>query len=158
MARRDEDGAGQALLFDSPETDLSSNRTALSIYRTRLSGQRTMMAIMRAALSMIGFGFTLFKYYQSLASRLGGDLLPALPSRRLGLALVIAGVVLIAAGVVNHTAETLAIRRREKRLYQQGLVQGPPLRARSGDTAYAVLLLLVGLGALADMLHSVGWF
>lgn len=158
MAKPGEDGDAAPLLFGSAETDMSSNRTAMSLYRTRLSGQRTLMAIMRAALSMIGFGFTIFKYYQSLVARLGSDLAPALPSRRLGLALVIAGIVLVFFGLINHIAEGAGIREREKRLYQQGLLQGTPIHATSGDTLYAVLLLLVGFGALASMLHSVGWF
>ena len=37
--------------------------TRLAIQRTRLASERTLMAWIRTATSLIGFGFTIFKFF-----------------------------------------------------------------------------------------------
>ena len=42
---------------------------ALATERTRMAADRTLMGWIRTALSMIGFGFTIFKFLESIQSR-----------------------------------------------------------------------------------------
>jgi putative membrane protein len=60
--------------------------------RTRLSVERTMMSWNRTSLSLIGFGFTIYQFFQKFQeANAGAD--PARPEapRTLGLALILAG-------------------------------------------------------------------
>lgn len=47
-------------------TRLSRERTSLSVERSFLAFERTLMAWLRTSLSMIGFGFTLVKFFEYL--------------------------------------------------------------------------------------------
>ena len=42
--------------------------TQLAVERTRLASERTLMAWIRTATSLIAFGFTIFKFFQYLAT------------------------------------------------------------------------------------------
>lgn len=46
--------------------DLAEDRTSLAARRTLMAADRTLMAWVRTALSMISFGFTIYKILQSL--------------------------------------------------------------------------------------------
>ena len=43
--------------------------TRLAVERTRLANERTLMAWIRTATSLIAFGFTIFKFFQYLATQ-----------------------------------------------------------------------------------------
>ena len=58
--------------------------------RTRLAEDRTLMAVIRTALSLIGFGFTIFQFFQSLRER--GTIATAAAPRNFGASLVGLGV------------------------------------------------------------------
>jgi putative membrane protein len=60
--------------------------------RTRLSAERTLMSWNRTSLSMIGFGFTIYQFFEKFqeATVGAGALRPEAP-RNLGLALMLAG-------------------------------------------------------------------
>jgi len=47
-------------------TTLADDRTSLAIDRTRLAHERTLMAWVRTAVSLISFGFTIYKFFQGL--------------------------------------------------------------------------------------------
>ena len=47
-------------------TELSARRTGMSFQRTRMSADRTLMSTIRTSLSLIGFGFTIFQFFQKL--------------------------------------------------------------------------------------------
>ena len=47
-------------------TELSARRTGMSFQRTRLAEDRTLMAVIRTSLSLIGFGFTIYQFFQRL--------------------------------------------------------------------------------------------
>src|SRR5687768_7161216 len=91
-----------AILFDSPSTELAANRTAMAIERTRMAADRTLMAILRTSLSMIGFGFTIFKFFHEVGKQMGIEEAMAAPARNFGLTLVVLGVGLLIAGLFNH--------------------------------------------------------
>jgi len=45
-------------------TVLAEERTDLALLRTLNAAERTLMAWIRTAISMIGFGFTIYKFFQ----------------------------------------------------------------------------------------------
>ena len=47
-------------------TELPRRRTGMSFQRARMSADRTLMSVMRTSLSLIGFGFTIFQFFQKL--------------------------------------------------------------------------------------------
>ena len=47
-------------------TVLAENRTDLAIQRTVMASERSLMAWVRTSLSMIGFGFSIYKFFQYL--------------------------------------------------------------------------------------------
>jgi putative membrane protein len=60
--------------------------------RTRLSVERTMMAWNRTSLSLIGFGFTIYQFFQKFQeSTMGANAARPEAPRTLGLALILAG-------------------------------------------------------------------
>src|ERR1700754_820054 len=93
---------------DDISVELSSRRTGMSFQRTRLSAERTLMSVIRTSLSLIGFGFTIFQFFQKLkeAGTLTGDRAP----RSFGLALVFLGVGILALGIVYHLQFMRALR------------------------------------------------
>jgi putative membrane protein len=52
------------------EADVAANQlpdqTRLAVERTRLAYERTLMAWIRTSISLIGFGFTIYKFFQYL--------------------------------------------------------------------------------------------
>ena len=82
------DGADQKLL---PPPDLGVTRTALA-------ADRTLMAWIRTALSMISFGFTIYKFMHALAAKESAG------PRRLGIVLATMGTVSLAAGLVEYSS------------------------------------------------------
>lgn len=104
---------------EKPAPNLSLISTQLSWQRSDLSNLRTLLAWARTAVSMIGFGFTIYNFYkgflQDLATAGRAD-----SARNLGLALVIAGTLSMIIAVWNywlvertlgHMRETLQIPR-----------------------------------------------
>ena len=51
-------------------TELASRRTGMSFQRTRMSADRTLMSVMRTSLALIGFGFTIFQFFEKLTRRM----------------------------------------------------------------------------------------
>jgi putative membrane protein len=71
--------------------------------RTRLSVERTMMSWIRTAISLIGFGFTIFQFFEHLGSMAGvaPALRPQMP-RYIGLALIGAGILALAISLWQY--------------------------------------------------------
>lgn len=75
--------------------------TRLAIQRTVMAADRTLMAWIRTALSMISFGFTIYKIIEGLqASSANGA--HGLDGRRAGLILCGLGVICIAVGMIEY--------------------------------------------------------
>lgn len=113
--------------------------TALSVQRTFLAFERTLMAWLRTSLSMIGFGFTLAKFFQAMAEQRGGALVGRFgrtwASDTVGLAMIAVGTVALVLAVVQH-------KRRVDALRSQGLVP-------QWNLALAVASLVAVLGVFA---------
>ncbi len=74
----------------------------LAIDRTRMAADRTLMGWIRTALSMITFGFTLFKFLQYLQKELGTTPLHPQGPRILGLALIGIGTFSLIIGCIQQ--------------------------------------------------------
>ena len=114
--------------------------------RTRMSADRTLMAWIRTSVSMISFGFTIYKFFIYLQESdvLSGQL-PMYGPRNLGLGLVGLGTFLLALAIVEHFLYLRTLSRRT----------GQPLRLSTATVA-SVLIAVLGLLALANLLFNVG--
>jgi uncharacterized membrane protein YidH (DUF202 family) len=84
-------------------TVLAENRTDLALQRTRIAGERTLMAWIRTAISMIGFGFTICKFFQYMPEEIATrNVLHPHAARNLGLTLVALGSVALLAAAWQH--------------------------------------------------------
>lgn len=136
-------------------TELSSRRTGMSFQRTRMSADRTLMSVIRTSLSLIGFGFTIFQFFAKLKD--AGTLASGSP-RNFGLALVFLGVGMLIVGIVYHLQFMQGLRDERKEMVRDGLIHGQSRFPVSFTMIIAVLLLLVGLFAIASMAFDIGPF
>ena len=142
--------------LDDPSVELASRRTGMSFQRTRLSAERTMMGVVRTSLSMISFGFTIFSFFGQLQER--HMLKRANAPRHFGMALIILGVGILTVGIVYHLAFMRELRNERQTLADEGLIRAQTAYPVSYTLIVAVLLLLFGLTAIADMVFDVGPF
>ena len=137
-------------------TELAARRTGMSFQRTRLAEDRTLMAVIRTSLSLIGFGFTIYQFFQRLREQdvVTKDAAP----RHFGLALVALGVLMLLFGIVYHVQFMLGLRRLRQSMREEGLIHGETLFPVSLILISAILLLIVGVAAIVSMEFHVGPF
>jgi putative membrane protein len=85
---------------DQVSVELSARRTGMSFQRTRMSADRTLMSVVRTSLSLIGFGFTIFQFFEKL--RDAGTLTHGAAPRHFGVALVALGILMLIGGIIYH--------------------------------------------------------
>ncbi len=84
-------------------TVLAENRTDLAIQRTVMASERSLMAWVRTSLSMIGFGFSIYKFFQYLPEEIAsGSIRRPQAPRNLGLTLIALGTLALAAAAWQH--------------------------------------------------------
>jgi putative membrane protein len=90
--------------------DLAEDRTRFAAERTLMAADRSLMAWVRTALSMISFGFTIYKILQGIAES-GATLGAAAQPRTVGLFLIGLGTLCIGMGTVEylHRARELSV-------------------------------------------------
>jgi putative membrane protein len=137
-------------------TELSSRRTGMSFQRTRLSADRTLMSVIRTSLSLIGFGFTIFQVFQKAheAQILRSSEAP----RHFGEALVWLGLGMLIVGIVYHVMFMLGLRREREMLKADGIVHAESGYPVSFTLIVAIVLLAIGVMAIASMLFRIGPF
>ena len=143
------------LKFDA-STELSARRTGMSFQRTRLAEDRTLMAVIRTSLSLIGFGFTIYQFFQQLHEQ--DVVTAAAASRRFGVALVALGVAMLILGIIYHVLFMLRLRRLRESMREEGLIHGETVFPVSLTLITAFLLLVVGVAAIVSMEFKIGPF
>jgi putative membrane protein len=118
----------------NPDAHLDTG-TRLALQRTFLAHERTQMAWVRTSLTLITFGFSIAKYFESQRDNEGVRALVLHP-RTVGILMISIGLVSLALGGVQHMLAVRALRQ-----------EWPGLpRSLAGVTA--ILLALLGVVAL----------
>jgi len=97
--------------------ELAIERTDLAIERSAMAANRTLMAWTRTALSMISFGFTIYKILLPVASEklvMGRQISP----KRMGIFLIALGTVSIILGTIEYFHEMKHLDKMSKRNYK----------------------------------------
>jgi putative membrane protein len=121
-----------------------------------MSADRTLMSVMRTSLSLIGFGFTIFQFFQRL--RDAGTITHAGAPRNFGITLVLLGIMMLIGGIVYHLQFMLGLREERKAMAAAGLIHAESKFPPSLTLITAVLLLLIGIAAIVSMVFQVGPF
>ncbi len=117
---------------DTPGTPSTLSNTDLAFMRTALAEERTLMAWLRTAISMISFGFTIYKFFEGTSNTAEGAGRWLSP-RIVGMIMISFGLLgLLLALIQNQTAV-----RKLKQYY--------PDMPRSLSSLLGVLVLLFGL-------------
>lgn len=126
---------------------LARERTDLALQRTIIAADRTLMAWIRTSISMIGFGFTIYKFFQYLRESEGLTVIarPHAP-RNFGLALVGLGTVSLLAAILQHWQ------------FLKGIDTTGRVKMWSLAIIVALLMMLVGAMAFASILLRTGPF
>jgi uncharacterized membrane protein YidH (DUF202 family) len=84
-------------------TVLAETRTDLAVQRTNMAAERSLMAWIRTSLSMIGFGFSIYKFFQYLPEEIAaGNIQRPQAPRNLGLTLIVLGTLALVAATWQH--------------------------------------------------------
>jgi uncharacterized membrane protein YidH (DUF202 family) len=137
-------------------TEMSMRRTGLSFQRTRMSADRTLMSVLRTSLSLIGFGFTIFQFFQKL--RDAGTLAHASAPRNFGIALVSLGILMLVVGIIYHLQFMYGLREVRNEMTAERLIHGESKFPPSLTLITAVVLLLIGVFAIISMIYQIGPF
>jgi putative membrane protein len=89
--------------------ELAEDRTNLALGRTLMAADRSLMAWVRTALSLISFGFTLYKVLQGFQD--SGQLKKEHSARTIGLFLTAMGTFAIVAGTIDYWRTFKELRR-----------------------------------------------
>jgi len=110
--------------------------------------------VIRTSLSLIGFGFTIFQFFQKLQGSLvrEGSTTP----RNFGFSLVLLGVVMLTIGIWYHVRFMLGLRHRRTEMTTAGLIHAQSEYPISLTLIVAVLLFLIGVLAVVGMVFNVG--
>jgi putative membrane protein len=124
----DEDDAAMAEEEESPR---------LGYERTKIASERTLMAWVRTAVSLIGFGFSIPKFFSYLAEAESLKGVPGVSPKLLGALLIALGTGGLLGGIVEHV-------QLVKRV-------APPGRGRDRISAAMLTSLFVGLIGLLTL-------
>jgi putative membrane protein len=118
----------------------------LAIDRTRLAAERSLMAWIRTALSMIAFGFTIYKFLQALHEQSPVPPLRPNAPRNVGLLLVGIGTFAVAVACIQHWK------------YVRKLNPDQPYRPWDLAFIVGILIGLLGVLIFASMVYTSGPF
>ena len=121
------------------------NAFLLAVERTRLAHERTLIAWVRTALSMISFGFTVYKFFQ-----IELDKLQAHPPERL-LSPRMFALVMIGTGLIALFMSTVQHRQSMQRLRAESGITTVPI---SIATVVAGLFSVLGVLAFLSVLFQ----
>ena len=143
-------------LGGDPSTELAARRTGMSFQRTRMSADRTLMSVIRTALSLISFGFTIYQFFEKLKDE---NLVRSTHApRNFGMALIWLGIGMVLVGIIFHLQFMRGLRDQRREMTREGLIHGESRFPASYTLIVAVLLLLLGLAAIASLSFRTGPF
>jgi len=117
----------------------------LATERTRMAADRTLMGWTRTALSMIGFGFTIFKFLESIQSKeVGSQIVSPHSPRAAGLTLIGIGVFALVIACLQHWR------------YVRKLRSDQPYRPWDLGLVVAGLIGLLGLAMFVSIILKAG--
>jgi len=82
--------------------ELAVERTDMGTARTLMAADRTLMAWIRTSLSMLSFGFTIYKFLLYVRESLSDHLLKAEGPRRFGIVLIAFGTMCMLFGLIDY--------------------------------------------------------
>jgi putative membrane protein len=121
-----------------------------------MGADRTLMAVIRTSLSLISFGFTIFKVVQNLADAKVLKLSSSVP--HFGIGLVLLGILMLVTGIIYHGQFMWRLRAIRTGLIEEGLIHGVTPFPPSFTLATAVILLGIGVAAIFSMFFRMGPF
>jgi inner membrane protein YidH len=128
-------------------TVLAEERTELAYKRSVIAAERTLMAWIRTAISMIGFGFTIVKFFQFMPEDSANrNILHPHASRNLGLTLIGLGTLSLVAAAWQH----LHFLKQIGQSHTRGM--------RSISFVVAIAVVLIGVLAFYGVLMRQGPF
>ena len=117
----------------------------LATERTRMAADRTLMGWIRTALSMIGFGFTIFKFLESIQSKeVASQTMRPHSPRTVGLTLVSIGVFSLVIACLQHWK------------YVKRLKSDQPYRPWDLALVVAALIGLLGMAMIVSIILRAG--
>jgi putative membrane protein len=121
-----------------PRIEKIDATTKLAVDRTRLAYERTLMAWVRTAISLISFGFTIYKFFQiESAGRQDG----VVSATEFSVLMIVFGLVSLLMATLEHRRDLNALRAEFQEI--------PP---RSLARVLAALISLLGIVALVTVL------
>ena len=93
-------------------TELADERTSLAVTRTIVALDRTLMAWVRTATSLISFGFTIYKFFQTMRQSEASDSVHLLTPRAVGLVMIGLGVGGLILAIVEYRQQTEALHKK----------------------------------------------
>ena len=118
---------------------------AMATERTRMAADRTLMAWTRTSLSMIGFGFTIFKFLESMQSREStAQAMRQHSPRAAGLTLIGIGVFALVVACIQHWQ------------YVKKLKSDQPYRPWDLGLVVAAMIASLGLAMFVSIILKIG--
>lgn len=130
-----------------PPDNRPDHATSLALSRTMLAHDRTLMAWVRTSVSLISFGFTIYKFFQYLREDRSVQDVERLLTPR-GLALVMIGI-----GVFVLVLATVEYRRQMAHLRERYQAYGP-FHVSIAQTAATMIATLGLVGFVLVVLHQ----
>lgn len=107
----------EPLLANAERPDRAQEQTNLAVLRTLMAADRSLMAWVRTGLSLITFGFTVFKFLQFERGQLltaGATVVRGSSPRTIGLVMIGAGLLCLALGTIENMVTMKGIPGRDK--------------------------------------------
>jgi inner membrane protein YidH len=130
----------------SSNADVKASGEDLAIDRTRMASERTLQAWVRTALSMIAFGFTLYKFLQVMQQQSPVPVLRPNAPRNVGLALVGIGTFAVIVACIQHWK------------YMKKLHPEQPYRPWDLASIVGILIGLLGILIFVSIVRTAGPF